>query len=117
MAIKKDKMRDIAFYSGFSYLKEVDNGSFLSSDNGFGSQEVNGTYYFPAKVKDKPPYVEYYITYDSEPNTRYGVSTVDQLQVGVTNTYIRAIGSVLEKPGHSYTEQFRVNFIIYGSQV
>lgn len=118
MAIKKNRMKDVAFYSGFSYLREVYTGYFQSSDNGFGTQEVDGSFTLPASVKDRPPYVEFYITYSSDPSTRYSLLASDPIEVGVSTTAVRARGGInLRLPWSGSEPLFRINYIIYGTKV
>lgn len=118
MPIKKTSMKNIAFYSGFSYLREIDSSYFQSADNGFGAQEINGTYNLPANVYSKPPYIEVYFVHNSDLNTRYSLSQTDQISIGVTTTQVKATGYVIPRISYSGAEPpFRLYFIIYGTKV
>jgi len=109
MGIDRTKYNRIAFYSGFSYLRQVGATITVTSHNsGFGSQTVDGTVItIPAEVVSRPPVVRYYIEYDGKLHAQ---SVGDGIAVGFNSTNIYVDG--FNNNGPSFSEVFKVHLII-----
>lgn len=61
--ITKSKYKNVSFFSGFAYLREVASGYVQTVNNGFGFQEFNSTVPLPSSVIQRPPYIQYYLEF------------------------------------------------------
>lgn len=111
--INKSSYKDISFFSGFSYLRQVAHFATASHSNG-SSQVVDGTVIsLPASVISRPPLVEYYL--ESPAGSMRKLEDGDGIEVGADSNNIYLNGGWNNGP--TYTTSFTIHSIVYDRSV
>lgn len=113
MGIKRNRIKDIAFYSGFQYERPVVSGYFTSHDNGFGGQVVDGSVFpIPSSVLNRPPFVEFYI--EAPAGTFRPPQASDGLQLGFDSANVYADG--FDGTDGTFVRVFKVHYNVYDTK-
>ncbi len=113
MPIPTTRYKDIDFYSGFTYFRQVASGFVDSHFDGFGSSVIDGTTAtIPAEVIQRPPYIDFYLEYPI--GTFRSLGGEGNLQVGYNSDTIFFDG-FLSDP--TFVAPFRVHYFIYDRSI
>lgn len=104
--------RDVAFYTGFNYLRPVYWGSVESVDNGFGAQELNSVVPIPDIVVQRPPYINYYLEYPTGVFRPLGKPGDVSVGNDSDNMYFNGFDS-----GLPFDAVFKVHYVIHERRI
>lgn len=107
--IDKAKYKDISFYSGFAYLREVATGYAQTTTDAYGYQVFNSTIPLPAAAVQRPPYIQYYLEFPSGTFSTLGFA--DGCSAGLDGNNMKFNGYInADGPG---TTVGRIHYHIY----
>ena len=113
MAVDKARYKDLAFYSGFSYARQVYHGVINSYWDGY-SQTINGAVVaLPAAVVTRPAYIEWYLEYSGKFSTAADNSGIN-MGADTNNVYADGYNNYDTTGGDV---AFKLHYIVYDRAV